>query len=177
MKTQGDQSMPTNDSAADEVRGLLDYDPETGIFKWRVMRGGVPAGSVAGGTHCQGYVAIQFRGAPRLAHRLAWLHFYGAWPEGHLDHINRDKKDNRITNLRVVTPSQNLQNTGLQKNSTSGYRGVSLNVPTGRWKAYIKVGGRRKHLGYFATPQEASVAYLAAAAQMHSHNPFVKAAQ
>lgn len=162
--------------AADLIRALLDYDPVTGNFKWRVPRGGLPAGAPAGGTHCQGYVAIQFCGKPRLAHRLAWLHFYGEWPSGNLDHINRNKKDNRIDNLRIVTQSQNMQNTGLQQNNTSGFRGVSLNKPTGRWKAYIKVGGRRKHLGYFATQQEASAAYRNAAAHMHSHNPLAEVA-
>ena len=149
----------------------LHYDPETGIFTRTVVSGGCLVGSVAGTADGRGYQQIRIGGRKYLSHRLAWLYVYGALPCKHLDHVNRDKSDNRISNLREATRSENNQNRGPQKNNTSGYRGVSWNSRFLRWQARISVCGKRKSLGYFDTAEIAFEAYKAAARLLHTHNP------
>ena len=150
------------------LRSLLDYDPDTGIFRWRVNRGNVEAGAVAGSVKSDGYIRIKVNGMEFMAHRLAWLHFHGVWPEHHIDHINGVKAENRIANLRDVSRSMNLQNqTRPQKNSTSGFLGVSLHKASKRWKAMIMVNGQSQHLGYFSSAEAAHAAYLAAKLRFH----------
>ena len=156
---------------AETLRQYLDYDAATGLFTRRVTRkGGARAGDVAG-TLSLGYVRIQLNGGFYMAHRLAWLWVYGHWPSKHLDHINRIKSDNRIANLREVSRSENMQNTSLSVNNTSGYRGVSYFKQTGKWQAYIATNRKLHHLGLFESPESASAAYQEAAARLHSHRP------
>jgi hypothetical protein len=99
---------------AERLRELLHYDPDTGDFTWRTARKRIPAGAIAG-TVERGFRRITIGGGrhgPRYsAHRLAWLYMTGAWPNGYLDHINRDPDDNRFANLRLATNSQNQANT------------------------------------------------------------------
>ena len=101
------------------------------------------------------------------AHRLAWFFVYGEWPQKQIDHINGNKSDNRISNLRLATASQNLSNKGITKSNTSGYKGVSFNRTKKKWMASIKVNKKSINLGYFLTPEEASEAYKAAAIKHH----------
>ncbi|OJW82859.1 MAG: hypothetical protein BGO66_02960 [Alicycliphilus sp. 69-12] len=95
-----------------EVIGqLLSYDPTTGNLTWKESpRYGIPAGAVAGSKNARGYLQVMVAGQKHYAHRLAWLLHYGAWPARVIDHINRDKTDNRIDNLRDVSQAVNLQN-------------------------------------------------------------------
>ena len=97
----------------DSIRDVLNYNPETGDLTWKVARGNgsVKAGTVAGHINRGRYVHIRTGGRTYLAHRLAWFLYHGEQPDV-IDHINRDKADNRITNLRSVTTSQNLLNHG-----------------------------------------------------------------
>jgi hypothetical protein len=141
------------------------------VFTRRVSRQGLraKAGTIAGTRKPNGYLTIWICGANHMAHRLAWLHFYGRWPAEHLDHINRVRDDNRIANLREVTFSENNQNVGLRRTSRSGYRGVTR-VKAGWW-ARIVINGETHPLGTYGTPEEAYAAYLAAAASMHTHIP------
>jgi hypothetical protein len=154
------------------VRKSLNYDSATGIFTWvaadcnRVKSGGI-AGSV--GEH--GYRRIMVGGARYPAHRLAWLYVYGRWPHGQIDHVNRVRDDNRIANLRECTPAENGQNRTIARNNTSGFTGACFNKLERKWIAYIRANGRRTHLGYFRSAQEAHAAHREAKRQLHTFNP------
>lgn len=150
------------DLSAEILRRDLAYDPETGSFMWLTPRPKIKVGSVAG-TVQRGYWMIHFSGVDYHAHRLAWLHMTGEWPAGEVDHINRNRLDNRWDNLRDASRSQNIANVGLLSSNTSGFKGVSYNKLTGKWEAYIRAERRRFHLGLHLTPEEAAAAYDAAA--------------
>lgn len=109
---------------AERLRELLSYDPETGIFRRVATRRQVKSGDIAGSDDGKGYWRIRVNGEKHRAHRLAWLYVNGAWPIDQLDHINGDKLDNRICNLREATNSENQQNRSLPKSNTSGRLGV-----------------------------------------------------
>jgi len=154
----------------DELRAraleLLNYNPETGIFTRRFSRGGYPAGSVAGAL-CNGYIKIFIDGKSHSAHRLAFLVIHGHMPD-ELDHINGDPSDNRIANLREATRRENQRNKGRYSNNQSGYKGASWHKSNGRWQANARdSSGKKKHLGYFNTPEAASAAYEAYAMKLH----------
>ena len=150
---------------ADRLRELLDYDPATGIFTWRVARNSrIKAGSVAGGFQ-YGYARIRVDDMLYRSHRLAWLHVYGTWPSGEVDHRDGVKHNNAIDNLRIATDSQNRANIGVQANNHSGIKGVGRRK-SGKWRAQIMVNKKAYHVGLFDTAEEASAAY-AKAAQSH----------
>jgi len=151
------------------LRSMLDYDPDTGIFRWRMQPSrNVNAGAVAGSVKYLGYISIRVNRTDFMAHRLAWLYTHGVMPTHDIDHINGDKTDNRIRNLRDVSRSVNLQNqTCPRMDNTSGYLGVSFRKDTKRWCAQIKVNRRKQHLGYFKSAEAAHAAYLAAKLRLH----------
>jgi hypothetical protein len=143
---------------SDDVRDHLDYDPATGKFWWKDE-----AGTITG----HGYRYIKVRRKLKLAHRMAWAFYYGEEPNGLVDHINGDRLDNRIKNLRIATYSQNSANAKRHSRNTSGLKGASKVVKngrwTGRWQASITVRNKQVHLGSFRTKEEAHQAYLLAA--------------
>lgn len=145
-----------------DVLGELAYSPKTGLFTRLTCRGNQKPGSIAG-AFVTGGVRIRVCGQPFLAHRLAWLCVHGEWPEGDLDHINGNSRDNRIANLRPCDDSQNQANRKLSSLNTSGFKGVCWNAKSGKWQAGIKVRGKSYHLGLFTDPAEAHAAYLKAA--------------
>ena len=171
------------DLIAEHVRSILDYDPETGVFTWKtrpasMFRDGRKsaeheasiwnakwAGSTAG-TLQKGYCRISVHARRHSAHRLAWLLVHGEWPDGDVDHIDGNRLNNRIANLRLATRSQNLANARKSNRNTSGLKGVSWNKKSQRWMAQICADNHRLYLGLFDTPEEAHAAYLAAA---HEH--------
>ena len=140
------------------LREVLDYNPTTGVFVWRVRRGCMSAGDQAGRTTDEGYLSICVDGRSYQAHRLAWLHFYGVWPVGNIDHRDTDKKHNWIANLRLATKSQNGANRGANRNNTTGFKGVTLHH-SGRYCAAIKKDQHHIYLGIFDTPEQAHAAY------------------
>ena len=148
----------------------LSYDPLTGLFTWIKQLGRAKKGNIAGTINSNGYVQIRLNGKIYLAHRLAWLYVHGEMPVSILDHINMDKKDNRIANLRLATKSQNSQNTLISAANTSGYKGVSWSEPAKKWRANIKLNQKSKHLGVFDSKEEAHIAYRKAAQEMHTYN-------
>jgi hypothetical protein len=154
---------------AETLRALLDYEPDTGIFWWRVqLSRRVKVGAIAGTVNCDGYICIKVNGMQFKAHRLAWLHTHGMWPDHQIDHINGNRADNRIANLRDVSQFTNMQNQVRPRmDNTSGFLGVSLDKRDKRWRAGIRINGRRQHIGLFDTAVEAHVAYLAAKLQLH----------
>jgi len=146
----------------DILKAHLRYDPETGHFTWLVkMRGPVEAGDRAGRPKPSGYLTIKFQQKDYYAHRLAFFYMTGAWPNVQIDHKNRDRSDNRWGNLRPATGTQNKGNTTGHARNTSGFKGVSLHVTTGLWRARL---GKRT-LGYCKTKEEAHAVYVAAAAE------------
>jgi heme-degrading monooxygenase HmoA len=155
---------------AERLRELLAYDPAAGVFTWRVdVRGGawVKAGHVAGTIHSRdGYRQISICKVQHKAHRLAWLYVTGAWPSEQIDHVNGDRSDNRIANLREASAAGNARNARRRIDNVSGFKGAYEYRP-GKWRAYINKDGRRINLGTFATPEEAHAAYVAAAQEHH----------
>lgn len=159
-----------SDLTVDRLRNLLQYDPETGIFTWRKDRRTGKSGCVAGSAHSKGYVKICVDHRDRLAHRLAWLYVYGELPVGQIDHIDGDKKNNRISNLRQANNSENQQNLhGPKSNKTQGSLGTSYCAKYGKWRAKIKVNGKSKSLGYYQTEPEAYAAYLKGKTELHPY--------
>lgn len=145
------------------VRQLLNYDPDTGIFTWRVKHSKkVVAGRVAGGFNVKGYIVIGIDGRCYYAHRLAWLYMTGNWPR-QVDHDDNVKHHNWWSNLRLATHQQNVLNAKRADNNTSGFKGVSWHKGAGRWSAQIYLNGKSKYLGLFDDPTEAHDAYLQAA--------------
>lgn len=150
---------------SEDTRKNLSYDPETGLFRWALPRSRIRVGQIAGYTKPDGYKGIEFQGRSYLQHRLAWMYVYGEEPAGELDHINGDRGDNRICNLRVVTRAQNCRNRhNVRIDSKTGVLGVCFNE--GSFKAEIVRGGVRKFLGRFKSAAEAGQAYLDARAKL-----------
>lgn len=137
----------------------LKYNKDTGEFKWVFKRPGPQReGNVAGTKDASGYIKIWLCGSQHYAHRLAWLVTYGEWPGGEIDHINRDRSDNRLCNLRDVDRAANCANTGMRSDNKSGYRNVIWDKSRDKWLASKKVNGKTKHIGYFNSPEEANEA-------------------
>jgi hypothetical protein len=165
----------------EQLSELLDYDPATGILTWRerartlfpsdrehLRWNGRYAGMRAFTVNSRGYRdGMIFRKMHR-AHQVAWAIYYGAWPDGQIDHINGDRDDNRIGNLRVVTRSANCRNTKRRSNNSSGIMGVS--PLKGRWRAYIRDDGKNVHLGIFNTLEEAATARKDAEQRLGYHS-------
>jgi len=143
----------------DELKKLFSYDSETGEFK-RLTR---PCNSVNIGdtvgykkkySDSLYYLTVEYQDKQYFLHRLAWLYMTGEWPDS-IDHINGDGLDNRWSNLRSVDHIENHRNKKRYKNNESGYQGVSFYNLTKKWRAAISIDGKKKHLGYFDTFEEA----------------------
>ena len=145
------------------LKELLHYDSDTGLFTWKISRGCMHAGQVAGGPNSKGYRQIKIDGVVYKAHRLAHLYVVGAWPDDKIDHANTVRGDNRFSNLREATTLQNNRNTTKRSDNTSGFKGVSFNKNRCKWEAYIRYDGRRRHLGLFCTAELAGEFYDLAA--------------
>lgn len=144
----------------------VSYDKDLGIFSWKKKRQGIVCG-VFGNIEKSGYIRVKILKKKYLLHRLAWFIVYKQWPENQIDHINGDKTDNRIDNLRVVDFSGNAQNRrGPQKNNKAGFFGV--HVCGKKWRAQIRIDGRLKHIGLFDTPELASRAYIEEKRKFHT---------
>jgi len=154
------------------LRSRLHYNPETGVFTWLSVAGNDAAtksrnakfaGKVAGNKTQHGYWRVYIDRIPCQAHCLAWLYVHGEWPTTDIDHIDRDRLNNRIANLRLATRAQNNANASVRKSSLSQIKGVSWDKQKGKWSARIKFGNRQTHIGYFSTKNDAATAYLAVA--------------
>lgn len=159
--------------SVDELRKHLSYNPETGVItrirkprntRWK-------AGETTGSPNNHGYIKVGVLRHKFTAHRLAFALHYGRWPNGQIDHIDHDRANNKITNLREVTEMQNHQNAAKRSDNTSGYKGVSrVNRKIKTWQASIKSGGKQKFLGTFLTAEEAACAYDSAARELHGEH-------
>ena len=151
---------------AEILRELVSYDSATGEFRWRVKVSNVHAGTIAGSLKVSGYRALMVDRTLYYAHRLAWLYTYGKWPKDQIDHINGERDDNRLANLREATHAQNGRNIPWNTRNKSGFRGVSWAVRRGKRHAQINITGAVRSLGYFTTPEAASAAYEAKATEL-----------
>lgn len=144
----------------DSIRNHLSYSPDTGIFTWtHPLSRRVRAGSVAGTVTDGGYRIIMFDCRVYRASSLAMFFVDGTYPEGEVDHINRNRLDDRRSNLRLSTPSQNRANATARTRNRSGFKGVSISKHTGRWQSILTFEGKRHFLGRFDTPEKAAAAY------------------
>lgn len=141
------------------LKSQVDYDPETGIFTWPLSKGKKHGGKVAGCADPRGYIRIGILKKRYWAHRLAWLYVYGEMPDCDIDHVNQNKNDTRISNLRLASRNMNNGNSGIWKTNTSGYRGVSLDKKDGKYECYIWKEDVKHHLGRFFCPKEAALRY------------------
>lgn len=153
---------------AHALRDALAYDAETGVFRWRHDRGTsrARAGDVAGCvSHKRGYRTIRVNYNRFLAHRLAWLHVHGDWPNGEIDHINGNADDNSIANLRVVTRQQNVWNSGTHSHNSFGLKNIR---PKGRkFQVHFAQGNKRVYHKSFPTLDAAIAARDSTAAALY----------
>lgn len=174
--------MAATDVTAELLRKLVHYDPLSGLFVWKRRPiemfkdlrtceawNGRYAGKPAGGRYGD-YIGLRINGRSHFAHRLAWLYVYGVWPGDEVDHLNGNRLDNAITNLRSANRKINAQNIRRRPaNAEPLPLGVYLlkrRVPR-PYSASIRIGGRTKHLGYFLSAEEAHAAYLIAKRAHH----------
>ena len=139
------------------LKQVLHYDPKTGVFT-RLVRppNQTQAGSIAGWINPKGYRDIRVDGRSYRAHRLAWFYMTGKWSRTDLDHINRDKTDNRFVNLREATRSQNSVNSKISSNNTSGVRGVYFDKRKKKFRAQVVVNGKCIAIGLHRTVEDAA---------------------
>lgn len=154
------------------LRSLFDYNAETGVFTRLVCTANRhKVGEAVGHSAARGYRQAMAAGKKYMVHQLVWMWVYGYLPPNDIDHINRNRSDNRLANLREVTRSENNHNMGISRANWSGYTGVAWDKSRCLWLASIKADGKQHHLGRFKTPQAASAAYLAAKAVYHPTAP------
>lgn len=135
-----------------ELKELLHYDPETGVFTWLISVSNVKTGAIAR-DYSHGYLRVSIKGKRYYGHRLAWLYMTGEWPKHQIDHINHVRCDNRFKNLRCATNSENHKNTPRRKDNKTGITGVSWEKAHKRWVVQItspcKRVCRTRHIDFF----------------------------
>ena len=161
--------MAESDLSLSFVLETLEYHPETGALLQKKARPRSKVGSLAGGVTPYGYRYIQLRGRKYAAHRLVWFIEHGRFPPYDIDHIDGNKLNNKITNLREATRKQNCENKGAQKNNKLGLRGVSYNQRLKKYIAQIQHNGVNHYIGLYKDPLEARKAYIAVAKSLFTH--------
>jgi hypothetical protein len=158
----------------DYVLSRLNYDPDTGVFRWKTSDRDRFTGEVAGCVNPRGYRQIVIEGITYMAHRLAWLISTGEEPVDQIDHIDTERDNNRFSNLRQATCSENQRNRGILANNSSGATGVYLNKRRMVYRATIKLHGKSIHLGEFYDIVDAIAARREAAIKVHGEfaHPF-----
>ena len=154
-------------ASVERVRELLDYNPDTGVLRWKMSRGQARAGDVAGCITNKGYRYVAIDGKFYRSARLAWLLSYGVWPTREVDHMDRDRSNDALVNLRLASSEQNKWNSSLRYDNKSGCRGVHHVVSRGVWRAQIVVNYKTINLGEFRDKEHAAAARRIAAACLH----------
>jgi len=145
------------------LKELLEYNTETGIFTRKISIGSRGmSGNIVGTNHGGGYLTVQIDKKLFYLHRLAWLFVHGEFPKKFIDHIDHNKKNNKIKNLREVSKSGNGQNQikVTSRNKGANYLGVSFDKRRGVYYAKIQNLGIQKYLGTFETQEDAFARYL-----------------
>ena len=153
------------DISLEKVKSLLDYDPCTGVFTWKVTKRRMVKGAVAGFMTSTGYKRICILGHELKAHRLAWFYVYGCWPDGELDHINRNRIDNKISNLRNASRSVNSHNRSCI--NKTGHLGIFYNKSKTKYTAGIGYNNVFYRFGTFENIEDAIAAYKEAESKMY----------
>jgi hypothetical protein len=152
----------------EQLTTLLDYHAERGIFYWKVSRRGHARAGDRAGRIVKGYRSIKINGIVYYEHRLAWFYVTKQWPVDQIDHEDLNKSNNRFSNLREASQSQNTFNrTRLRTRNKSGFKGVSWCRFEQKWRAVISAHGTYFALGYFNTPKEAYAAWCRSAQKLH----------
>ena len=165
--------MTRDDLTAERLRECLNYDPATGIFTRKVRTAqchqvGDRADFLVTAGHLKGYHRIALLAHRYLAHRLAWLYMHGKWPDQEIDHIDGDRSNNRIANLRDVSRQINGENHRKPtRRNTSGFLGVVLHKASGKWVARVTVRHKSIYVGIYDDPESANAAYLDAERKLH----------
>ena len=150
----------------DTAKSLYEYDRETGVLTHKDPLVPRMNGKKVGTPDRKGYLCVRCGTKVYKVHRIVWLIEYGAFPTGYIDHINGIKNDNRLSNLRDVTATDNQQNIILpQRNNKIGIRGVTM--LRGKYIASIWYNGRKEFIGSYATAEEAGIAYLKRKIEVH----------
>lgn len=154
----------------DRLRELLHYEPETGLFHWKPNNkpGWSQNLTREAGFNSTGYRRIKLDKKSYLAHRLVFLWIDGNFPDGHVDHIDGNKHNNRPGNLRIVSRGgENVMNVPLKSNNTSGHKGVFWKKQSQRWQVAVGANGKQHHIGYFKDKEEAIAASIEARNRFH----------
>lgn len=138
------------------LKSILHYDHKSGVFHW------ISNGALAGSIQVYGYIHISIANRKYAAHRLAWLYIYEKFPAGQIDHLDHNRANNRIENLREVRHSDNGRNQKRRVDTSSGVTGVSFHKQRQKWHARIVVNYKKIHLGYFDSFEDAVSARKAA---------------
>ena len=151
-----------------ELKKLLRYDPETGVFTNRINRAArARKGEVVGCARDDGYLRVNINGKTYYLHRLAWAFVHGRWPKEKIDHEDRDPGNNRILNLREAGPIDNTCNQKRRKDNASGCAGVHWHKLAGKWQAGVKYAGTFYYLGLFSEYDDAASAASKKRAELH----------
>jgi hypothetical protein len=163
----------TQELTQERLKSLFNYNPETGEFTRLVSQRSNLVGKIAGYPNRVGsekfYIRIRIDGRLYLAHRLVWLYTYGAWPENDIDHVDQDSLNNRLSNLRDVTNTENSKNQKIPKHNSSGVMGVHFHNKAQKWLAQIAVNGKRIYLGLFELKDDAITARKNADVEYNFH--------
>lgn len=159
-----------------QLSEYFSYCADTGEVRWiKSPRSKVRVGDVAGVKHHSGYLMINFKNRKYMLHRVIWAIVNGSWPAEQIDHINGDRADNRIANLRECSVAENMQNKrtyGRKSGRLSKFAGVTAAYKGLKpWRAQIKIDKKQINLGYFYTEEEANICYLNAKKSLHGFNP------
>lgn len=160
----------SNKLTQERLKQLLHYEPESGVFTWRVKKCRAEAGSVAGTPHNAGYTTLKIDGVKYLRHRCVWLYEYGRWPVEEIDHMDGNRGNDRLSNLRECTSSENKQNLAERTRRKAGTL-LGAILTRGRWKAQIRSQGVVHCIGHYDTEDQAHHAYLLAKRQIHKFQP------
>jgi hypothetical protein len=161
-----------NDLAQDYVKSLFDYNQITGDLIRKIRTSNkVKIGDIAGSLNkSNGYYHVMIGGKAYKKHRIIFLWHHGYLPD-YIDHIDRDRSNNRIENLREVTNKENVQNRNISKKNTSGVTGVYFDKCENMWRACISIEGKRTYIGRFKTLEEATKVRKDAELRYYTHAP------
>ena len=153
-----------------ELKKIFLYEPDTGFLRWKEGKSNMVKNSKSGCKNASGYLIVTINSKSHRVQRVIWIYMFNHIPSGfYIDHINGNKTDNRLCNLRLATNSQNQQNRPAPQNNTSGYRGVTWHKQASKWMARICLDNKRVSLGLFETAEEAYKAYRLKASEIYTH--------